>query len=120
MFSLMDHDDVRDKASVAQFVARLAYQSGNLYGSDMTDDPNQAARDEWQSALYEAAHRFSVSLKELHSTNPWPEIAAMDQAINMLATELWDRCFSVTEIATALRKAADDLPRYAAGDEVRP
>jgi len=91
-----------------------------LYCMGMADDPDQIARDEWQTALYEASYRFSVSLKQLHQTNPWPEVAVIDQAINTLATELWDRCFGVTEIVSAFTDAAADLPRYAAGDEVRP
>ena len=86
----------------------------------MTDDPHQRVRDDWQTALYEAVYRCSVSLKELHRTNPWPEQAVIDQAINTLATELWDRGFSLTEIMTAFTDAAADLPRYAAGEEVRP
>jgi hypothetical protein len=86
----------------------------------MTDQPDQAARDEWQTQLYEAAYRFSVALRELNDTNPWPENSVLPQAINTLATELWDRCFSLTDIRTALEAAAADLTRYAAGQEVRP
>jgi hypothetical protein len=77
----------------------------------MTDQPDQAARDEWQTQLYEAAYRFSVSLRDLNDTNPWPENPVLGQAINTLATELWDRCFSLTEISTAFEDAAADLPR---------
>ena len=85
------------------------------------EQPNQAAKDKWQAAFHEAAYQFSVSLRELHDTNPWPEDhPALESAINTLATELWDRCFSVTEIRAAFEKAAADLPRYAAGHEVRP
>ncbi|MBA2920780.1 hypothetical protein GON01_07185 [Sphingomonas sp. MAH-20] len=76
--------------------------------------------DEWQTQLYEAAYRFSVSLRELNDTNPWPENPVLGQAINTLATELWDRRFGLTEIRTALAEAATDLPRYAAGEEYRP
>ncbi len=86
----------------------------------MTEGPEQAANDTWQTAFYEAAYRFSVALKELHQTNPWPETQVLALAINLLATELWDRCFSLTEITSALKDAAADLPRYAAGEEVRP
>jgi hypothetical protein len=85
----------------------------------MTDQPDQAARDEWQTQLTEAARRFSVSLRELNDANPWPEFPVLGQAINTLATELWDRCFGLTEIRTALAEAAADLPRYAAGEEYR-
>ena len=86
----------------------------------MNADRDQLAKDDWQSALHEASHRYSVALKELHETNPWPDIPVIDLAINTVATELWDRCFGLTEIATAFTKAAADLPRYAAGKEFRP
>jgi hypothetical protein len=86
----------------------------------MTHQLDQAARDEWQTRLLDASYQFGMAMRELDDTNPWPERSVLAQAINTLATELWDRCFSLTEITTALREAADDLPRYAAGDEVRP
>ena len=86
----------------------------------MTDGPEQIARDQWQTALHEASYRFSVALRELNDSNPWPEQPVLGQAINTLATELWDRCFSLTEIRTALEEAAADLPRYTAGREFRP
>ena len=85
----------------------------------MIDQNEQAARDEWQRALYEASDRYALALKELHKTNPWPDNPVLAQAINTLGTELWDRFFSVSEIASAFREAAADLPRYAAGDEIR-
>lgn len=88
--------------------------------TNMTNQPDQAARDEWQTQLYDASHRFSVAMRELNDTNPWPESPVLAQAINTLAAELWDRCFSLTEIRTALEEAAADLPRYTAGQEVRP
>jgi hypothetical protein len=86
----------------------------------MNDQPDQDARDEWQTRLLNAAYDLSVTLKELHDTNPWPEHAVLPQAINTLATELWDRCFGLTEIRTSFEEAAADLPRYAAGQEFRP
>lgn len=86
----------------------------------MADDHKRTASDEWQTALYEASYRYSIALRKLHMTNPWPEKPILIEAINTLGTELWDRCFSVTEIASAFQEAAVDLPRYAAGEEVRP
>ena len=86
----------------------------------MADELEQASRDDWQTALYEASHRYSLVLKELHKTNPWPDNPALAQAINTLGTELWDSSFSFAEIASAFQEAAADLLRYAAGDEVRP
>jgi hypothetical protein len=85
----------------------------------MTDHPDQSARDEWQTRLADASYQFSVALRELSDTNPWPDNPALAQVINALATELWDRSFSVTEIRAAFEEAAADLPRYAAGQEVR-
>jgi len=86
----------------------------------MTDHPDQAARDQWQTRLLEATYELSVALRQLDDTNPWPERPVLEQAINTLATELWDRSFSLTEIRQAFKAAAADLPRYAAGQEVRP
>ncbi len=86
----------------------------------MVEQPDQQARDAWQTRLYEASHRYAVCLKELHATNPWPELPALENAISTLATELWDYCFSQTEIKTALHGAVADLPGYTAGNEFRP
>lgn len=86
----------------------------------MTEKPAQEARDEWQTRLYEATYKLSVALRELHDTNRWPNSPVLEQALNTLATELWDRCFPLTEITEALERAAADLPRYAAGQEIRP
>lgn len=85
----------------------------------MSDEPDEAARDAWQTRLYEASYRMSVELRELHDPNPWPEHPVLGQAISTLATELWDRCFPLTEIRNAFDAAATDLPDYAAGEEVR-
>jgi hypothetical protein len=86
----------------------------------LNDQPDQNARDEWQARLLNVTYDLSVALKELDETNPWPERAVLPQAIHTLATELWDRCFGMTEIRTAFEEAAADLPRYAAGEEFRP
>ena len=86
----------------------------------MEDELGQRSRDEWQTRLYEASHRFSTALSVLHQTNPWSENPVLEQAINTLATELWDRGFSQTDISTAFQNAIADLPRYAAGEETRP
>jgi len=86
----------------------------------MTDRESQdAIEDAWQTRLLQVVYELSLSLRELQDTNPWPE-PVLGQAINNLATELWDRCFSLTEIKTAFEEAAADIPRYAAGCEFRP
>jgi len=83
-------------------------------------EQDQAERDKWQTDLYEASYRYSMALKELHKTNPWPEHPVLANAIHTLATELWDRCFSAKEIMAAFQAAIDRLPRYTAGDDIRP
>jgi hypothetical protein len=85
----------------------------------MTNE-NQQVRDQWQTSLYEASYRFSIALKELHETNPWPEHAVLPGAINTLATELWDRCFPASDISAAFESAAAGLPAYTGGDDIRP
>lgn len=85
----------------------------------MTDHPDQGHRDEWQTRLNEAAYKFSAALRELEDANPWPNQPMLEQAMNTLATELWDRSFSLTGITAAFEAAAADLPRYAGGQEVR-
>ena len=85
----------------------------------MTEQLDQEAKDAWQTRLNNVAYDFSLALKELHDTNPWPERPVLEQAINTVATELWDRYFSQTQIREALEQAAGDLPRYSAGEETR-
>ena len=44
---------------------------------------------------------------------------ALEDAVMSLATEFWDQGFSQTEITQGLKRAMDDLNRYAAGEERR-
>jgi hypothetical protein len=83
------------------------------------DDPNQALNDEWQSKWLEAVYQLAATLKEMEQVNPWPDQPLLPQAMNYLMTELWDRGFSQTRIKQAFDSAVADMPRYAAGDEVR-
>ena len=85
----------------------------------MTDLPSNS-EDEWQSRYDAAVYAFGLALKDLHKSNPWPEYPLLAKAMIYLATELWDHCFSQTEIREALQAAIDELPHYAAGDEIRP
>ncbi|GAA3702206.1 hypothetical protein GCM10022268_09990 [Sphingomonas cynarae] len=86
----------------------------------MTNEQEQIARDQWQTSLYEASYRYSVALKELHQTNPWPDHPALTSAIDTLATELWDRSFRASDISAAFERAIAGLPAYTAGDDIRP
>ena len=75
--------------------------------------------DAWQSAMLATPYQFALKAKQLHETNPWPNQVPLEQLMNTLMTELWDIGFSQTEIRTAFANAMADLPRYAAGEEVR-
>ena len=75
--------------------------------------------DQWQSQWLNAVHELAAVLEELDSSNPWPERPLLPQAMNYLMTELWDRGFSQTQIREAFEAAIADMPRYAAGAEVR-
>ncbi|WP_380878510.1 hypothetical protein [Sphingomonas sp. DBB INV C78] len=66
-----------------------------------------------------AVCQFGSALKELHQTNPWPELPLLTQAMNYLMTELWDHGFSQSEIRKAFEDAVAAMPRYATGEEVR-
>jgi hypothetical protein len=86
----------------------------------MTDETELSDEDQWQNRWMNAVYDLAAALKESHQTNPWPESPLLPQAMNYLMTELWDRCFSQTEIRVAFEDAVSDMPRYAAGDEIRP
>jgi hypothetical protein len=86
---------------------------------DMPNDPDDPS-DAWQSRYDAAVREFGVALKDLRATNPWPDQPLLPKAMIYLATELWDRCFSQSDIRQALEAAIDELPRYAAGEEIRP
>jgi hypothetical protein len=86
----------------------------------MTEDTEVSEEDQWQDRWLTAAYDFAATIKECHVHNPWPETPLLPQAMIYLMSELWDRCFSQTEIRTAFEAAIADLPRYAAGDEIRP
>ncbi|KTT75670.1 hypothetical protein [Sphingomonas sanguinis] len=76
--------------------------------------------DKWQDDWMETIHRVGETLREKHLSNPWPHIPTLPEAIKYLATELWDRGFSQTEIRDAFEGAIRELPPYAAGYERRP
>lgn len=84
-----------------------------------TFDPEEDPRDAWQSRHAAVITRFGSDLRALHDSNPWPDRPLLAQAINDLMTELWDNGFSQGEIREAFQAAVADMPRYAAGEEVR-
>lgn len=72
----------------------------------------------WEVLCLQAAEVFAVKCADLHKSNPY-DFAGLENIINTLMTELWDRGFSQSEIRTAFEKAISDMPRYAAGQERR-
>jgi hypothetical protein len=87
----------------------------------MADSDNLDANDQWQLRLNDVVYSFATALKELDETNPWPDThPLLPWAMNDLMTELWDRCYTQTQIREAFQAAIADMPRYAAGHEVRP
>ncbi|MBC6983552.1 hypothetical protein [Caulobacter sp. 17J80-11] len=70
----------------------------------------------WDCA-YVAACDFGDQCAKFARDNPYPDRVALDEIINTLMTELWDRGFSQAEIRTAFEKAVGDMNRYAAGEE---
>ncbi|HEY9553210.1 hypothetical protein [Allosphingosinicella sp.] len=85
----------------------------------MSDDSKSSAVDQWQEQYMAAVHQFGLALKTLNQTNPWPDLPLLPRAMNHLMTELWDHGFSQTGIREAFEEAVADMPRYAAGEEVR-
>lgn len=83
------------------------------------DDTNQPQNDDWQSRWMDAVYQLAATLTDLDKANPWPKQPLLPQAMNYLITELWDRGFSQTQIRQAFEDAVADMPRYAAGNEVR-
>jgi hypothetical protein len=106
---------------LSAFGADIANNRGPDIFELMADSNEFDANDEWQMRLGNAVYAFATALKELHESNPWPEThPLLPWAMNSLMTELWDRCFSQTQIREAFNDAVADMPRYASGHEVRP
>lgn len=72
----------------------------------------------WEGRCIDEARVFAARCVELRDSNPYDR-PALSEIIVDLATELWDRRFSVSEISAALEKALSELPQYAAGEERR-
>lgn len=76
-----------------------------------TDEP-------WEGRLYLAAYNFGMECANLRNNNPY-KLSALDEIISTLATELWDRGFSQSEIRNALHAGDTVLKTYCAGEERR-
>jgi hypothetical protein len=67
----------------------------------------------WQLAHMNAAHDFAAACAKLHESHPGDDLPALEIVMTTLATELWDRDFSQTEIRQAFEEALAALPAYA-------
>lgn len=77
------------------------------------------SEEPWEGRCYAAAHDFAVQCATLRDSNPY-EPSALECVIIDLATELWDRGFSQTEIRRAFGIATGEtLTRYGAGEDRR-
>lgn len=85
----------------------------------MSEQDERNLKDLWQAQSMAAVQQFSEAFRELHQSNPWPDMPLLPRAINHLMTELWDHGFNQTEIREAFNDAMADMPRYAAGSEMR-
>lgn len=74
--------------------------------------------DAWQGRLLSTGYDFAEHCAQLRDTNPFDE-PALEAVAVYLATELWDRRFSQSEIKSAFETAVAQLKRYAAGEERR-
>lgn len=74
----------------------------------------------WEGQYTSITHEFAKQCYELKNSNPYANYIALDAIMTSLATELWDYCFSRTEIDMAFRLAVERLSTYCAGNEQRP
>lgn len=86
----------------------------------MSEQSESDPDDEWQDRWLSAVQEFAGALRGLHNSNPWPDQPVLPQALVYLMTELWDRGFTQTQIRQSFEDALAELPRYTAGEEVRP
>ena len=72
----------------------------------------------WESGWLAETHQFASRCATFRDTNPYKR-PALEEIMIYLATELWDRRFSQSEIRSAFESALKGLPPYAAGGERR-
>jgi hypothetical protein len=80
----------------------------------------ESASDEppWESGYLDDGYNFAKRCAIYRDGNPY-EQPALEAIMIYLATELWDRGFSQTEIKSAFQAAVKCLVPYAAGEERR-
>jgi hypothetical protein len=86
----------------------------------MDEQSDRTPEDEWQDRGLAAVQEFAGILRRLHTSNPWPDLPGLPQAMTYLMTELWDRGFTQAQIKEGFESALAELPKYTGGEEIRP
>ncbi len=75
----------------------------------------------WESECAREAGKFADVCRQLaDEIPPYIETPGLNWLMSDLMSDLWDNCFSQTEIRSAFQQAIDELPGYGAGEERRP
>lgn len=85
----------------------------------MPDEQSDDLSDE-ERALFgaqEVAADLAERCRRLRELNVSASKSALDTIVNYLMTELWDQCFSQTEIRNAFSAALADMNRYAGSEK---
>jgi hypothetical protein len=82
------------------------------------DLPPQDA-EPWGHRYTSVTYEFATQCAKLRDAYPYDDAAALDAIMVYLATELWDRGFSQSEIKASFETAIDLLKPYCAGEERR-
>jgi hypothetical protein len=85
-----------------------------MVGDELTDEERRLF------GAYDAAAQLAECCGKLRVSDVPRSKEPLILVMNYLMTELWDWCFTQTEIRTAFMAALDDMNRYAAGEEQRP
>jgi hypothetical protein len=73
----------------------------------------------WEGRYTFVTYEFAAKCAELRDSNPAGNVVALDDIMIYLATELWDRGFSQSEIKASFDQAITCLKPYCAGEERR-
>jgi hypothetical protein len=92
-----------------------------IQGAPMPTEPSDNLTEEERCLFgaYSIAADLAASCRRLRDMAVSVSATGLEQVVNTLMTEFWDRGFSQTEIRRAFMAALDDMNRYAAGSERR-
>ena len=72
----------------------------------------------WEAGYLRDGHAFAERCAHYRDSNPYGQ-PALEAIMVYVATELWDRGFSRSEIKSAFEKGVELLASYAAGENRR-